>query len=188
MPPSPALQINTRAWRWVTVFVIGLAGCPFGGGGEQGPCRQDSLECGEGVAFEIDTSCENDDPLRVSLGLGDGSFMALLPGDDPPLEYGLQGGQHMVLGLRIDNADPDHLLFEVEVELEQDDGSGWTTVANRDVVYDEALLEVERTEAQILDMVLIPDVWDSPSDRVITVSVRDSCDRQTVIEHIISGD
>lgn len=181
------MLIKPRNSRWACVLALLVTACPFGGPSE-GPCRQDSLQCGDGVAFEVDDSCENTEPLRVSLGAGEESFTALLPGDDPPLVQGFQGGQHLVLGLRIDNADPDHLLFEVEFDLEQAEGSDWTRVASRDAVYDEMSFEQDRSEVRILDIVVIPDVWDLEAERVIAVSVRDSCGRSTAIDHVIDGD
>ncbi len=171
------------------VFPLGvlpfLLACPlFGGGGRGGgPCGDDAHGCADGGELAIDESCELVDALEVQLGDGEGSFGALAPGQEPALVRGLQGGSHMVLGVGIDNPSLDHLAYEVTVTLSAESDGELDVVGERTVVYEEQALEVLEGRVELLDLVVVPDVWPSSARRWITLQVTDACGRTGGVDH-----
>ncbi len=162
-----------------------LVACPlFGGGGQGGdPCTDDAHGCGQGGALEIDEDCELIDSLDVQLGNGDGTFGVLAPGEEPELVHGLQGGFHMVLGVAVDNPSSDHLAFEVQVQLSAELDGELQDVGERAVVYEGSSLDVLGGRVEMLDLVVVPDVWPETGRRWITVHVTDACGRTGDYDH-----
>jgi hypothetical protein len=161
---------------------ISLPGCPFGGV-TRDLCAQDSLRCGEGPAFVLDEDCDRDDPLAATLGQGDRDFVVLLPGDDPDAVSGLEGKRYVVLALQVENPDPDHLMFEVEIDLEHLEGEYWEDVAQRKAVYGESVAKEVGGAARILGIVIAVDDWFEDENRRISIDIRDSCNRRTDVIH-----
>lgn len=164
-------------------MLLFLTACPGGGGA--GPCSDDANACANGGVLEIDADCTLDDVLRLELGGGDGLFQTLAPGAEPALVSGLQGGQHMVLGVGVDNPSPDHLAFEVEISLAAQDVGETRPVGERAVVYDGNLVSFEAGRAELLNLVVIPDEWPEEGRRWISLSVVDACGRAGQLDHAI---
>lgn len=158
-----------------------LTACPGG----SNPCRDDANQCGNGGALEIDADCALDDVLQLELGGGEGLFEALAPGAEPEIVSGAQGGQHMVLGVAVDNPSPEHLAFEVEVSLTAEDADGSRSIGERSVVYDGSLVSFEAGRAELLNLVVIPDEWPSDGRRWISVGVVDACGRSGQLDHAV---
>lgn len=156
------------------------------GSTDRGPCGEDSLMCAAGPPFAIDDACEASDPLLVTLGQGDGEFVALLRGGEVEVHRSLLGVEYLLLGVRIDNPLEDHLLFDVEVDLELvgDDGL-WTDSVERHGVYDRTVARYDDGEVTILDIVVEPKLWLDAEDRRITLDVVDSCGRRADLLHVI---
>ncbi|MFO0744255.1 MAG: hypothetical protein U1F43_01085 [Myxococcota bacterium] len=70
------------------------------------PCDTDRLGCDDGPTDWTVQQCPGvDEPLEVELAHGeDGAFHEVAPNDTPLVHYGLQGGQHVFLGVRVPNA------------------------------------------------------------------------------------
>ena len=105
----------------------------------------------------------------------------------PLLELGLQGGEHMVLGLVIDNPEPDHLAYEVTVTLSAEVDGEVEAFDERTVVYDEALVSYDAGRAELLNLVVILDEWPRDGRRWISVEVTDACGRSGVVDHAIDS-
>lgn len=167
-------------------MLLSLAACPlFGGGGGAGPCSDDANGCGNGGALMVDSDCALDDVLELELGGGEGLFQSLAPGEAPDLLSGAQGGQHMVLGVGVDNPSPDHLAFEVMVSLAAGDGDETRSLGERAVVYEGSLVSFEAGRVELLDLVVIPQEWPEEGRRWISVSVMDACGRAGQLDHAI---
>lgn len=82
------------------------------------------LACGQPQA-SVDTAdlesaplCLDTAPPSLTLGEGRSAFDPLLPGDEPLLEYGPQGGTHIVIAADIESADLDAIPFVLSLEAE----------------------------------------------------------------------
>lgn len=163
-----------------------LTGCSlFGGGSGGGPCNDDANACGNGGVLEIDATCELDDMLQLQLGEGEGEFTMLAPGAAPELVSGLQGGEHMVLGVGIDNPSPDHLAFQVDVSLGAEGESEF--LGERTVVYDGNLVQFDAGRVELINLVVIPEFWPTSGRRWISITVTDACGRVGTLDHAVEG-
>jgi len=166
-------------------MLLFLTACPLFGGGGGGPCTDDANGCGNGGVLEIDADCTLDDVLELEIGGGEDLFQSLAPGEEPELVSGLQGGQHMVLGVAVDNPSPDHLAFEVQLSLAVEEGGETRIVGERAVVYEQDLVSFDAGRAELLDLVVIPDEWPEEGRRWISVYVMDACGRAGQLDHAI---
>ncbi len=155
--------------------------------GGDGPCAEDALGCGDGGLLEVDDECELEDELLLALGNGAGEFSLLLPGEEPELIPGVQGGSHFVLGLLVDNPSPDHLAFEVAIEISIGPAEAMETVGERTAVFEGPLVEFDAGQASIVDIVSIPEPWPESGSRRIVLDVRDACGRTGTLRHEIDG-
>ncbi len=163
-----------------------LSGCPLFGRASGGdPCLDDALGCDQGDALQVDATCEDESPLQLELGDGDGSFRPLAPGTAPEEIQGAQGGSHMVLGVGVDNPLESHLAFEVSIVLTQGEGEEAWTSADRTAVYDGSIVAFDEGRAELLNFVLVPDGWFAGEPRRIDVAVRDACGRIGTLSHAI---
>ena len=164
-----------------------LSACPIFGGGGVGadPCTDDANACGNGGVLDFDPECGVDDALLLELGHGEGEFRSFAPGEEPELVFGAQGGVHMVLGVGIDNPEPDHLSFELDVVLSAEQDGEAETVGERTVVYAGSVVEHDAGRAELLDLVVIPDVWPDEGRRWISIAVTDACGRVGHLDHAI---
>ena len=131
------------------------------------------------------------------MALGDGvneMFTPLSLEAEPELHYGPQGGQHYVLGMRVDNPNPSAPGFEIrfvvrgatECALDAEGCAEWVTFAERTaIVNDEALLRTTVEGAVVAAGYVVvldehPYQWAGAVDtRVqIVAEVRDRCDRR----------
>lgn len=97
-----------NAWMWIAAAALAQPGC-FGTCGPApgpDPCAQDRLGCeGDPTDFLQLDGCAVTDPLVVTLGEGERAFTPLGDGGGgPEIHFGFQGGQHVFLGFRVDNA------------------------------------------------------------------------------------
>ncbi|MCR9162616.1 MAG: hypothetical protein ACE37F_03400 [Nannocystaceae bacterium] len=174
--------------RGSCLSILLLTACPLLGGQSGGdPCIDDANACGNGGVLEVDPTCERDDALHLELGEGDGDFSMLVPGAEPELVSGPQGGEHMVLGIGIDNPSPEHLSFEVAVTLSVDDEGESEPLAERTVVYDGDLVQFDAGRAELLNLVIVPDHWPSDGRRWISVEVTDGCGRTGTVDHAVDA-
>jgi len=91
----------------LTALALALAGCPFlGPDPGPSPCDLDRLGCeGDPTNFPYLDDCPGvSGPLEVAIGHGERSYRALAAGAGPEIHFGPQGGQHVFLGFRVDNA------------------------------------------------------------------------------------
>jgi len=71
--------------------------------------------------FELPIECERDDPLELEIGYGENAFIPMPEGHTFKVYYGLQGGSHVYLGMRIKNPETTHPIQVVTLELLDDD-------------------------------------------------------------------
>ncbi len=105
--PRPSPRLPTLA---ALVLGLPLLLSLFGmtcGPSDPDPCELDRLGCEptEDPDFYL-ASCpaEVTGPLEVQVGTGESDFTAFAEGAGPVVHYGPQGGQHVFLGLRVNNA------------------------------------------------------------------------------------
>ena len=91
----------------------------------------------------------------------------------------------MVLGVGIDNPEPEHLSFELDVVLSAERDGEAETVGERTVVYAGSVVEHDAGRAELLDLVVIPDVWPDEGRRWISIAVTDACGRVGHLDHAI---
>lgn len=94
-------------WVWIMAIAVAQAGCFGTCGPDPGPdpCEQDRLGCeGDPTEFAQLEDCPVTDPLVVTIGDGERAFAPLTDGAGPEIHFGFQGGQHVFLGFRVDNA------------------------------------------------------------------------------------
>ncbi len=178
--------------------VLGASGCfLFDDPDGEDPCDADRFGCADGQ-LDIDPSCELEGELVVAVGSGEGAFEPLAAGEQPPVFTGPQGGQHTLLGVRVENAALDR-YDELQVELgifsaaqcpapEADDlqtpCTGDPPAGTRTVVLgDQVPLAV--TDAGIVeehDIVVFVAGLDQP-DMVLQAIVVDPCGRHGIARH-----
>lgn len=103
--------------RCALAILLGTSGCFLFGNDDGGadPCDADRFGCADGE-LDVDPSCELQDELVVAVGGGEGEFEPLPEGTSPKIFNGAQGGQHVLVGVRIDNAALDR-YDELQVQL-----------------------------------------------------------------------
>jgi len=91
--------------------LLALAAMSLGGGlcaPEPGPdpCAIDPSACAPSVAWVVSACPDVDaaEALAVELGSGEQAFEPLAPDAPPEVHFGLQGGQHMFVSFRVEDA------------------------------------------------------------------------------------
>lgn len=130
----------------------------------------------------IDDDCELEDVLQLELGNGDGEFGRLAPGEMPQRVQGFQGGSHFVFGVAIDNPSPDHLAYEISIEMQREEGQTWVSAGERTVVYDDELVEFDGQRSELLNITMVPDGWEEGQ---IAVTATDRCGRTGTLVHVV---
>lgn len=143
--------------------------------------------------FLIDPECSEDSDLELLLGDGHDAFEPIPPDGEPTLHFGTQGGQHLVLGVRIANPTPDHHGFRIEVRAEAasscpDFGEPceWEMLGQRSAL---ALDPDEYSETldgaiDIPNIFLVVSRWQRSQMRRIDVTATDTCGRSGVLQRI----
>lgn len=189
--------------QWALALVWLCSGCfLFGRGPDGDPCDDDRFGCeGDGSGFEIDPTCELEGELMVMVGAGEDGFEPLSEGESPPVIWGSQGGQHTVLGVRVENPALDRYdRLRVELGLfnasqcpaPEDDaliepcagdppGGARVLVLGRDM----PLQETEEGWVEEHGMVMFFDAV-GEADVVIQAIADDPCGRQGVARHRFS--
>lgn len=184
-----------RAWLTPAPLVLSLAGCPVildpSDGGP--PCEDDLTLCSDDTTkFVEDPSCELSGDLELQLGEGEDSFSPLSPGQAPEVHGGLQGGQHVWMGVRVVNADLERALLEVRVNMDYceegcEDPSSWRTDNVRQLVADSSTLTTTSEGWYELSSVLVQVFdWSFAAHTRIEMLVTDPCGRQGFVVHEIN--
>lgn len=193
--------LGSRA-RVAACLVLALgSGCLLANcGGTQDPCADDRFNCeDDDSGFQLDPSCQLDGDLVVRVGSGEEGFEPLERGQHPPIISGSQGGQHTILGVRVENPALDRYdLLRVELGMfpasqcptgaagEPLECEGDPPGGSRSIVLGE-MTELEPTPEGWVEehgMVLFLDL--STSELVIQAIVEDPCGRRGIAQHPIS--
>lgn len=81
------------------------------------PCELDPLGCESPDHIDIDPACALAGDLVVAVGEGEADLVLLAPGESPTIHYGAQGGQHMFLGVRVDDPALDYPGLEIDFSV-----------------------------------------------------------------------
>lgn len=170
--------------------LVPLGGCRWlhteEGGGDGGPpCEDDILGCRDNTSdFMEDPNCPLQGELELELGQGELEFSPLAPGELPEIHYGLQGGQHVWMAVRVKNPDPDRKQLKIRIKADYcfsncEEVGSWQTDNLRELVADETTLKItpegwfEQTR-----MLVTVFAWIETDDRRIEMLVTDPCGRQ----------
>ena len=181
----------------VFATVVGLTGCFPLGPGDPDPCETDRVRCEEG-SFALDAVCAGDDDLVVHVGAGEGDYGELDDGEQPPIIFGVQGGQHTMLGVSIENAELDRyerLRVEIGIypasmcERDAEPCRGEPTLGHRVVVLGdfEPLRMTEDGLVQEFDILVFLG-WTNEREAVIQLEVQDPCGRRGIDHHRMTTD
>lgn len=107
----------TRAWLLAFVATTQLTGffCVREPEDPE-PCEMDPLGCVPPEELELDPDCTRADPLVVHLGQGESTYAPLISGP-AEVHYGFQGGQHLFLGVAVDNPELDSPGLEITFSI-----------------------------------------------------------------------
>lgn len=113
--------------------------------------------------------------------------------EEPTVYDGTQGGHHMFLAVRVDNASPDYPMLRVDLEAGLDDPERcdvpdcdpWISTAQRELVLGPDLpLANDGTMTQA-GLLLVLSLWPEEYERRVTLQVVDPCGREGTVEHLI---
>lgn len=179
----PGSQLK-RVGCLVSLAAIGatLSGCPEPATPD--PCEDDLLACAETPDFELDSDCsaaEQMGDLQVVLGEGEKTFVALDSNRLPFVYRGAQGGQHMLLGARVDNANPgrERALVEFTATVFEDQ------VAGRSIEISSELWEEGGSGLEIYGLLVLLGYWAEEGMSSVRVDVTDACGRTGFDEHLM---
>ncbi len=154
-------------------------------------CEDDVHGCEGGLEWKLDEACELEGELEVVMGEGERNFTGLGPDEMPSAYFGFQGGQHVWMGVQVQNPSLDHPLIQVEYELElcygdscTSPGAAWDRVGIRSLALDDSTMELtpqnffEQASIQI-----ILENWDTSAHRRVTMVVTDPCGREGTAVH-----
>ena len=183
--------------RSALAIALSTSGCfLFGNDDSADPCDADRYGCADGE-LDVDPSCELQGELVVAVGGGEGEFEPLPEGTSPTIFNGAQGGQHVLVGVRVDNAALDR-YDELQVQLgifpasqcpapESDDlltaCTGAPSGGSRTVVLGDAT-ELALVDGGIVEEHDIVIFLESFSEgMVLQAIVVDPCDQQGIARH-----
>ena len=174
----------TRVSGPLSVVALGatLSGCPEPTTTD--PCDDDLVGCAETPNFQLDADCseaEQTGELEVVLGEGEKTFVALDSNDLPFVYRGAQGGQHMLLGARVDNfnAGRERALVEFTATVFEDQ------VGGRPIEISADLWEEGGAGMEIYGLLIILGYWAEEGMSSVRVEVTDACGRTGFDEHIM---
>jgi hypothetical protein len=139
-------------------------------------------------ALQRDPACKLTGPLAVSLGQGvdPAGFTLLQPGEEPAAHHGAQGGQHLILGLRVDNAAPRSPGFWVKFEVERarcggtDAGcGGWELIGQYQTTVrpTDPRLSMDGEAATVSGFIIVLSDWQRWDARRLRAEAEDPCGR-----------
>lgn len=172
------------------LLVGALAGCPWLDGPEivGPPCEDDVTGCGDDSGkFVEDPTCELTGELELELGEGQDAYSPLAAGQMPEVFNGFQGGQHIWLGVRVKNPDPERASLKIGVELsdcqaECDKAQNWALDNTRELVVGSRTITVTDEGWFEEEGILVTlDDWGVAPHRRVQVVVTDPCSRQGVV-------
>lgn len=169
------------------VLLLSLGGCwLFDRDDDDGPpCESDIAGCSDDTStFMEDPSCTLTGELELELGEGELEFSPLATGQLPELHYGIQGGQHVWMAIRVKNPDLERKQLKIRLEAEYcdsncDDVGSWSVDNLRELVADESTLAItsdgwfEQTR-----MLVTVFEWVDASYQRVELLVTDPCGRQ----------
>jgi hypothetical protein len=177
------------------LFLLSLGGCTWlfgdddGGGGDEGPpCENDIAGCSDDTStFMEDPECTLQGELELELGEGETEFSSLAPGELPELYFGLQGGQHVWMAVRVKNPDLERKQLKIRIKAEYcnsncEELASWTVDNLRELVADETTLAVtsegwyEQTR-----MLVTVFGWVDAAEQRVELLVTDPCGRQGLV-------
>jgi hypothetical protein len=172
-----------RSGPFVLALALPLGSCMAGderSSGEEAASEETS-------GFMEDPTCMLQGDLELELGQGEKEFSALAPGELPELFWGLQGGQHMWMAIRVKNPDLEDQQLAITIDVEYcnsncEDESNWTVDNHRELLADETTLAItpEGWFEQCRMLVTVFGYVDAAYQRV-EMTVTDPCGRQGVV-------
>lgn len=113
------------------------------------PCELDPLGCESSDHIQQNPACTLTGDLVVAVGEGEEALDLFVGDDRPTIHYGSQGGQHMFLGVRVDDPAVDYPGLEIDFSVVaapcdvDDDTCTWMDFGQRHlVVTDPGLLKI----------------------------------------------
>jgi hypothetical protein len=177
-----------------TIAALLGCGCPLFGSAAGGPCDDDRFECDDGE-FALDPECTLDETLAVAIGQGTDAYSPLFEGESPVVYYGPQGGQHVILGVRVANPaleryDRVRVTFAIhpaDACPEDEPSCMGTAIAQREAV--PGSVEPLATEDGAIEeygmVVVLAGLWEQAL--VIDVLVEDPCGQSGRAQHRFVG-
>jgi hypothetical protein len=172
----------------VSLVPLALAGCPWLDGPDEPagpPCEDDVNGCDNGDdEFIEDPTCELTGELDVELGQGEDSFTPLAPGEMPEIFTGLQGGQHVWMGVRVKNPDLTRPSLKIRIslsycEVDCDDPANWQADNVRELVAGSRTLEVtDEGWFEQASMLVTLFAYGFAEHKRVEMLVTDPCSRQ----------
>jgi hypothetical protein len=179
--------MRPRSLALASVLVLGGCALLFGDDDDNNgpPCEDDIAGCANDTSgFMEDPECELEGDLELELGEGETEFSALAPGQLPMLYWGLQGGQHIWMAVRVKNPDLERMQLQIRIEAKYcnencGDLGNWTTDNLRELVADETTLTVtpEGWFEQTRMLVTVFGYIDA-AEQQVDMLVSDPCGRQ----------
>jgi hypothetical protein len=169
--------------------LLPLGGCwllvPSDDGDDGPPCEDDISGCSDNTSnFMEDPACSLTGELEIELGQGELEFSPLAPGELPEIHYGLQGGQHVWMAVRVKNPDLERKQLKIRIKADYcnsgcDEPGNWVTDNLRELVADETTLQVtSQNWFEQTRMLVTIFGWVDASERRIEMLVTDPCGRQ----------
>jgi hypothetical protein len=160
-------------------------GCPWPINPDGPPCEDDVAGCSNnGDSFVEDPTCELTGDLVIELGEGEDEFVALAAGELPSLNFGVQGGQHVWLAVRVKNPALDRPSLKIQATMSYcldscDNPANWQDDVVREIVVGSRTLTVtDEGWFEQASILVILGNWGSGLERRVEVLVTDPCSRQ----------
>jgi hypothetical protein len=175
----------------LVLLLLPLVGCPWllrnDEGGEGPPCEDDVVGCSNDTSFMEDPECTLTGELELEIGEGEDQFSPLAPGQLPELHYGIQGGQHVWMAVRVKNPDLERKQLKINIEAEYcssncQDVASWQVDNLRELVADETTMVVT-SEGWFEQTRMLVTVfgWVDATYQRVEIVVTDPCGRQGVV-------
>jgi hypothetical protein len=149
------------------------------------------------LTLPVGKDCQRHDPLTLTLGQGDTQFTALAPGEEPQLHYGPQGGTHLLLAVRVENATVNNPTLDIQATAYiRPDGCGgdggtsctsWLTIGSRRLlaVTPDSYQEMADGAMDVPGILLVVNGWTPRKERKIDINAIDPCMRSGMLETLL---